>query len=479
MTTVGLGDRPDLVRAVVVPSAGAAVGVGSPRFRLARFVTATLARSTMALLAVLLFWAAAPAVLGWHPTTVMTGSMEPGIRPGDVVVAMPVARRDLEPERVVLVDDPDQPGRLRLHRLVGRTADGDLVLRGDANREADSTPVAPDHVHGVGVIRVPAIGLPVLWAAEGRLLPLVLAAGGLGGLAMLTGIDRDLRNGHRLRVRVSRRRAVAHAAVPVLLLALGTGAVAHGSGAAFLARTVSTGSTWTSGSFACVTHQSVDSPYLSYDFADTGSSTVTDGSGNARHGTLLAGASRGSGRCTDDRYLTLDGSANSVVTTPQMSVASPAVFSLETWFRTTSQTGGVLISNGSSTNTAASTSYDRVLFMSKSGALSFGIYNGAVRQVTSKAAGYNDGSWHHVVASWTASGGTLFVDGVQDNTIATGSTPESRTNGYWRIGYETLSANWTSQVSNFHFSGSLDDTAIYAGTALTAAQVKSHYDADR
>ena len=54
----------------VTPSTG---GVSSSR-RSPAGVVATLLG--------LALWAAAPAVIGWHPTTVMTGSMEPRLRPG-------------------------------------------------------------------------------------------------------------------------------------------------------------------------------------------------------------------------------------------------------------------------------------------------------------------------------------------------------------------------------------------------------------
>ncbi|MFJ4036497.1 S24/S26 family peptidase [Microbacterium sp. NPDC090007] len=132
------------------------------------------ARAVVALTLALLCWAAAPAVLGWSPTTVMTASMTPSIDVGDVVVARPVPHEDLVPGRVVLADDPDRPDRLRLHRVAELRPDGALITKGDANPRADSSALRPDAVRGVGVLCVPWVGLPIVWLRSGALVPLAL-----------------------------------------------------------------------------------------------------------------------------------------------------------------------------------------------------------------------------------------------------------------------------------------------------------------
>jgi len=81
--------------------------------------------------------------------------MQPRINPGDVVSARPVPSGSLQLGMVLLVDDPDHPDRLRLHRLVRFSPDGRLILRGDANPHEDSSPVDRQAVHGVGSLRVP------------------------------------------------------------------------------------------------------------------------------------------------------------------------------------------------------------------------------------------------------------------------------------------------------------------------------------
>lgn len=162
--------------------------------RLALLVAVATARACVTLVAALAFWAAAPVAVGWVPTTVMTASMAPAIEVGDVVVARPVDRDALVPGRVALAIDPDWPDRLRLHRVTGVDGDGSLVTKGDANTAPDSSPVHPDAVRGVGVLRVPFVGLPIVWLRSGDAVPLALCAVAFAAclaLAVRRGIDDD------------------------------------------------------------------------------------------------------------------------------------------------------------------------------------------------------------------------------------------------------------------------------------------------
>lgn len=159
----------------------------------ARVVVATLARGVVATLLGLALWAAAPAVIGWMPTSVMTGSMEPRLQPGDVVVSRPVAPVELRPGRILLADDPDHPGHLRMHRYVEDGRHGTLITKGDANPQADSTPLERSAVHGVAFLRVPYVGSPIVWLRDGEWARVVVLALGVVGLLALCTIDGSLR----------------------------------------------------------------------------------------------------------------------------------------------------------------------------------------------------------------------------------------------------------------------------------------------
>lgn len=189
------------------------------------------ARAILAFAAALVFWAAAPAMWGWQPTSVMTASMSPAIEVGDVVVARPVPTDQLVAGRVVLADDPDWPDRLRLHRVHEVAADGTLRTKGDANPVVDSSPLHPGAVHGVGVLRVPWVGLPVVWARTGDAVPLAITLILLGASAVLAArrgsddTDGEGPDDHRERAALTdpttrrARRALGLAAVAAVVVA--------------------------------------------------------------------------------------------------------------------------------------------------------------------------------------------------------------------------------------------------------------------
>ncbi|MDT5030207.1 MAG: signal peptidase [Actinoplanes sp.] len=119
-----------------------------------------------------IFWALAPTLAGLHSHVIMSGSMVPQLRPGDVIVTMSVGADRLHPGMVMSFTDPADPGRNIVHRLLRRHPDGTLQTRGDANAQADSTPVPVAAVVGVGVLRVPFVGLPAYWARTAQFVPL-------------------------------------------------------------------------------------------------------------------------------------------------------------------------------------------------------------------------------------------------------------------------------------------------------------------
>jgi signal peptidase I len=106
----------------------------------------------------------APVLLGWKTTVVVSGSMMPSIRPGDVIVAAPLPKNALtrvQPGEDVLVDNPVHPGELLLHRFLRYDAQGRMILKGDANQSADSTPVPVDNLRGI-----PRVQFNVAWEAQ-------------------------------------------------------------------------------------------------------------------------------------------------------------------------------------------------------------------------------------------------------------------------------------------------------------------------
>ena len=160
----------------------------------------------------------------------------------------------------------------------------------------------------------------------------------------------------------------------------------------------------------------------------------------------------------------------------EVSTPAPSVYSIETWFKTTSTTGGKLVGYGNrammnaGANVPLSSNFDRQVYLTNDGKAVFGVNSGGLQTIAS-AAGLNDGQWHQVVATQGPAGMALFVDGLRvGKNAVTGAQAYS---GFWRIGGDNL-AGWPLRPTSNYFSGNIDETAIY-DKPLTSAQVADHF----
>ncbi|CAH0191999.1 PKD domain-containing protein [Microbacterium foliorum] len=201
-------------------------------------------------------------------------------------------------------------------------------------------------------------------------------------------------------------------------------------------------------------------------------STTTNWAGGASpsYGSGVSVASPGAVEgATGTTASKLDGTTSGLISSGA-AVSGPTDFSAETWFKTTTDNGGKIFGFGDQ-QTSFSGSYDRHLYMQNNGRLTFGVYPGAVRTVSSTTS-YNDGRWHHAVASLSSAGMELYVDGVlvaQDASV----TDAQGYNGYWRVGGDSL-GGWPDGPARWEFDGTVDEFAVYP-SALSAAQVATHY----
>jgi signal peptidase I len=140
--------------------------------RSALYGAGTVSMLIISMTSSLALWIVLPwTFLSWSPTLVTSGSMQPLVTPGDVVMVRPVQPEELVPNSVVLFERAD--GERVLHRIVEQLPDGTYRTQGDANSVADTEFLHVEQVRGTAVLAVPFIGRPALWLAEGRVLPLV------------------------------------------------------------------------------------------------------------------------------------------------------------------------------------------------------------------------------------------------------------------------------------------------------------------
>lgn len=123
------------------------------------------------------------AALRSAPVVITSGSMTPSLRPGDILLAGRPAGARLDAGTVVVFRSG---ARLVTHRVVARRPDGAYTTRGDANRTPDPEPVRPDQIVGVARLRVPLVGVPLLWWRHGEHARLAALAAAFLVLAWLT-----------------------------------------------------------------------------------------------------------------------------------------------------------------------------------------------------------------------------------------------------------------------------------------------------
>lgn len=140
--------------------------------QLRAFLAWTVAGASSAVILAL----AAPHVIGGSSFTVMSGSMSPAIRTGDVVVDERILARDARVGDVVTFRDPEESHRLithRVHRIrIGRDGTVSFETKGDHANAVQRWSVPASGSIGLVRFRLPYLGY-ALWGARqplGRLI---------------------------------------------------------------------------------------------------------------------------------------------------------------------------------------------------------------------------------------------------------------------------------------------------------------------
>ena len=125
----------------------------------------------------------------WHATPVLSGSMRPGLQPGDVVITQRVPISDLHVRGVVVFHPPNEANGLTVHRIVKLTVKGgttSITTWGDANPVADPVVSSLSGTTAYRVVRVvPLLGYPAVWLQNGGRGMLAI---GLGVILLLVAV---------------------------------------------------------------------------------------------------------------------------------------------------------------------------------------------------------------------------------------------------------------------------------------------------
>lgn len=481
----------------------------------AHLLSVLAARMYRAYLLILVAIALAPVLLGWGSYVIKSGSMEPSMQVGDVVVGKPYTPdQTIRVGRVFVFEDPasDEPEpRLMVHRIVELRDDGDYTTAGDANEVTDIAPLPRTDVVATAVILAPYVGLPVTWAQSGEWLTLALwlllsmAAFGLAARNLdgeppkwgLLRLVRDLfrRGGPsdpddtppgtpldtttstppapppppaRSPGHILRRSPLLVAAGMVLL-----GTLTATANAGFTGYTRSSGNTWTSGAWTQPYVGAVlsDAPSTFWLLDEAGATIAAqDRSGRNVLGTYKSTTIRGEAGGLPNNPGTSIRTTGALALTNANPQPSSTTHTTEFWFRSADTDGGYLTGFATGSDTGAQAIQDRVVSLSSTGKITYGNWPSNQQSILATPLSYNNNVWHHVVVVSTAANGgrqntVIYVDGV---ARASGQTTRVDSyNGYLRVGGGT---------GTDAFNGSIDNVSTY-GTALSAARVAAHWNA--
>lgn len=131
-----------------------------------------------------------PRLAGAETYTVLTGSMEPGIQPGDLVVVRPVSPDQVAIGSVVTYQLVSGQSAVVTHRVVGLSLGTDgaqrFITQGDANNAPDPDPVRAVQLRGELWYSLPLLGyLNSAISGEWHIWLLAVAVAGLLGYAVL------------------------------------------------------------------------------------------------------------------------------------------------------------------------------------------------------------------------------------------------------------------------------------------------------
>lgn len=135
-----------------------------------------IAAYTAALVIIVSFVWFVNGVFHIYPLVILTGSMEPGIFPGDVIL---IEKFSNESEIYSLAENDiinfTRDDITITHRIIEVCYDerGNIsfITKGDNNASADNIPVVPGDINGTVKMVVPKAGLPIIWMQNDNSIP--------------------------------------------------------------------------------------------------------------------------------------------------------------------------------------------------------------------------------------------------------------------------------------------------------------------
>ena len=132
---------------------------------------------TIILIASIIFSWFCVGVFPIYPSIILTGSMEPLIKPGDVVLIKKItSEKEINALKEGDIINYTRDDKLIVtHRikkiLIDEAGNRTFQTKGDNNKSIDGKPVQPNSVNGNIVNTIPKVGLPILFIKSEKDLP--------------------------------------------------------------------------------------------------------------------------------------------------------------------------------------------------------------------------------------------------------------------------------------------------------------------
>jgi len=101
---------------------------------------------------------------GYYSSVIMSGSMEPAVPVGSIVVTQKIDVDNVKAGDIIVFQRSDSK---TLHRVIDKIVENDsyyFKTKGDANEDPDPWTVQPDQVHGALLLTIPYYGYLIYFA---------------------------------------------------------------------------------------------------------------------------------------------------------------------------------------------------------------------------------------------------------------------------------------------------------------------------
>lgn len=127
------------------------------------------------LISVIISWYCV-GVFSTYPNVILTGSMEPEIHPGDIVITKKIVEEEelfkLEKGDIINFDKDNVNITHRIQDIkVDKAGNISFITKGDNNKDADDDAVLPNDINGVVIKVFPKLGLPIYLANSRNNVP--------------------------------------------------------------------------------------------------------------------------------------------------------------------------------------------------------------------------------------------------------------------------------------------------------------------